>query len=84
MLRRCSKDNIRHALSTLPQKAWDHWHKKEHPLNHNKIEYTFKKMNDFFVKFLLERAYLRDSATKTFEPFEYVFMDEASISVSMA
>jgi hypothetical protein len=38
-------------IPSLDYTLSDYWHKKEHPLDHRKIEYTFEKENfDFFTR----------------------------------
>jgi ubiquinone/menaquinone biosynthesis C-methylase UbiE len=47
----------------------DYWHKKEHPLNHNKIEYVFEKENfEFFT-----RVDYHLKGTWIFNPIFYIY-----------
>ena len=47
----------------------DYWHKKEHPLDHRKIEYVFEKENfDFFT-----RTYYHLNGTWVLNPIFYIY-----------
>jgi hypothetical protein len=37
-------------IPSLDYTLSDYWHKKEHPLDHRKIEYMFKQNFDFFTR----------------------------------